>query len=827
MFVIKRNGTKEKMQFDKISRRLENLMWDLDDSSIDPAEVTQKVSRQLPKEIDTSAIDVLAAETCATMVRYDPRYDTLAARIVLSNLQKLSPETFSEAMEIMHQNTWTPVMTGFDDTKGFMSPEFMQIVRKHAKEIDQSIDHSRDYLYNDYSSAMLFFDKYSHRVAGRPVETPQYATMRIAISVDCMSSDSDSGNLQLALKAYENMSNHLYTHATPTIYNAGTKSNQLSSCFLLQMTEDSIEGIFETLKRCAIISKGAGGIGLAVHKIRPKGSIIHSVGMPSDGLVPMLRCFNSTARYVDQGKRRKGAFAVFFEPWHPDVYDLLEIRKNTGSAEMRCRDLFTALWIPDLFMKRVEQNLDWSLLDPNECPGLAETYGTEFEQLYESYEKSGKAVKVIKARDLWFAILNAQQETGTPYMLYKDACNAKSNQQNLGTIQCSNLCTEIVQYTSPDEVAVCNLASVSLPHFVRDVPQDSKDTKDTKDTKDSKGTQDSKDTKDSSPKAWFDFAAFHVVCQEATRRLDRIIGQNRYPIPESAISNMRHRPIGLGVQGLQNVFFKMHIPFTSPQARQINKEIFATMYHACLTASCHLAQELGAYSTFRGSPASTGKLQFDLWGETPLESAGPLIFDWDGLKSQIVSYGLRNSLLIAPMPTASTSTLLGNVECIEPQSYNVYLRRLSSGEYILLNKSLYSVLKSRGLWNQDLMIKILINSGSVQGIDDIPTDIQEVYKTVWEISVKDLIDMAADRGIYVCQSQSFNVHLKKPTHSQMSTMHFYGWKKGLKTGMYYLRREAETEAIKFTVDEEQRKQPEISGDICILGESGECLSCSS
>jgi ribonucleoside-diphosphate reductase alpha chain len=587
--------------------------------------------------------------------------------------------------------------------------------------------------------------------------------MRVAVGIH--KEDIDS-----AIETYNLMSERWFTHATPTLFNAGTPKPQMSSCFLLTMKDDSIDGIYDTLKQCAKISQSAGGIGLSIHNVRATGSYIRGTNGTSNGIVPMLRVFNDTARYVDQGGgKRKGSFAIYLEPWHADIFEFLDLRKNVGKEEIRARDLFTALWIPDLFMKRVKDNGDWSLMCPNECPGMSDCYGAEFEALYTKYENEGKARKTVKAQELWFAILDSQIETGNPYMLYKDACNEKSNQKNLGTIKSSNLCTEILEYTSPDEVAVCNLASLALPRYVED--------------------------------GKFNHQRLFEVTYVATKNLNKIIDRNYYPVVEARNSNLRHRPIGLGVQGLADVFILLRMAFDSPDARQLNKDIFETIYYASLTASKDIAMELGPYETYKGSPMSKGQMQFDMWGVTPSNR-----WEWDVLREEIAKYGVRNSLLVAPMPTASTSQILGNNECFEPYTSNIYSRRVLSGEFVIVNKHLLKDLVKLGIWNDRLKNQIIANNGSIQAINEIPENIKELYKTVWEIKQKSIIDMAADRGAYICQSQSLNLFIQDANFAKLTSMHFYAWEKGLKTGMYYLRTKAASDAIKFTVEKQAEEQ---------------------
>jgi ribonucleoside-diphosphate reductase alpha chain len=710
--------------------------------------------------VPTTELDNLAAETAASLTVAHPDYAILASRIAVSNLHKNTVKSFSATMRKLHQYV--------DKATGKLSPliadDVMQIIEEHADILDSSIIYDRDYAF-DYFGFKTLEKSYLLKIDGKVAERPQHMYMRVAVGIH-------KHNIDEVIKTYHLMSERWYTHATPTLFNAGTPKPQMSSCFLLTMKEDSIEGIYETLKQTAKISQSAGGIGLAIHNIRATGSYISGTNGTSNGIIPMLRVFNDTARYVDQGGgKRKGAFAIYLEPWHADVFEFLDLRKNHGKEELRARDLFLALWVSDLFMKRVEANEDWSLFCPNEAPGLSECWGEAFEELYTKYEHEGKARKIVKAQDLWFKILESQIETGTPYMLYKDAANRKSNQQNLGTIKSSNLCTEIIEYTSPDEVAVCNLASLALPRFVID--------------------------------GKFDFDKLYEVTYYVTKNLNAVIDNNYYPVEEARVSNMKHRPIGLGVQGLADVFILLRLPFESEMAKMLNKNIFETIYFAAMTASKDLAKEHGPYETFAGSPVSKGIFQFDMWGVTPSDR-----WDWATLKEEVKRYGVRNSLLVAPMPTASTSQILGNNECFEPYTSNIYSRRVLSGEFIIVNKHLLKDLVQLGLWNNAMKNKIIAANGSIQNIEEIPADIKELYKTVWEIKQRNIIDMAADRGAYICQSQSLNLFVDNPTFSKLTAMHFYGWKKGLKTGMYYLRTKAAAQAVQFTVEKQGSKDTE-------------------
>ncbi len=758
MYVIKRSGKREAVKFDKITARIERLCYGLNNKYVDPIKVSQRVVQGLYDGVTTTQLDNLAAETAATMATKHPDYAILAARIAVSNLHKNTKKSFSETIEGLHK--YIDPRTG--DKAALISDEVYQLVMDHRDLLDSTIIYNRDYTF-DYFGFKTLERSYLLKMDGKIVERPQHLFMRVALGIH-------GADIDAVIETYDLMSQKWFIHATPTLFNAGTPKPQLSSCFLLSMQEDSIEGIYSTLTQCAKISQSAGGIGLSVHNIRAKGSYIKGTNGESNGLVPMLRVYNATARYVDQGGgKRKGAFAVYIEPWHDDIFEILDLKKNHGKEEMRARDLFYALWIPDLFMKRVKENGDWSLFCPNEAPGLYDCYGEEFEKLYTKYEAEGKARRTVRAQELWFAVLDSQIETGTPYMLYKDACNQKSNQKNLGTIRSSNLCTEIMEYTSKDEVAVCNLASINLSRFVVD--------------------------------GKFDHEKLYEITQIVTRNLNKVIDVNYYPVKEAYNSNMRHRPIGIGVQGLADAFILMRYPFESPEARQLNKEIFETIYYAALTASNEIAQQEGHYESYEGSPASEGILQYDMWGVEPSDR-----WDWYTLKANILKHGLRNSLLLAPMPTASTSQILGNNECFEPYTSNIYTRRVLSGEFIVVNKHMLKDLIKVGLWNDELKNALIANNGSIQHIDGVPQDLKDLYKTTWEIKQKVVIDMAADRGAFICQSQSMNVFMEDANYKKLTSMHFYAWKKGLKTGMYYLRTKAAADPIKFTVDMKQLKQ---------------------
>ncbi|GAB4401498.1 MAG: ribonucleoside-diphosphate reductase subunit alpha [Microscillaceae bacterium] len=758
MEVIKRDGRREPVKFDKITARIEKLSYSLDRNYVEPVQIAMKVINGLYDGVSTVELDNLAAEICATMATVHPDYAILAARIAISNLQKNTLKSFSRTMRNLYE--YVDPKTG--ENAGLISDDTYQIIKKYANELNSAIIYDRDFNY-DFFGFKTLERSYLLKMDGKVVERPQHMLMRVAVGIH-------GDDLDSIIETYNYMSEKWFTHATPTLFNAGTPKPQMSSCFLLHMKEDSIDGIYDSLKDCAKISQSAGGIGLAIHNIRATGSYIKGTNGYSNGIIPMLRVFNDTARYIDQGGgKRKGAFAIYLEPWHADIFDFLDLKKNHGKEELRARDLFYALWIPDLFMKRVEANGEWSLFCPHEAPGLFECYGEEFEALFEQYEQEGRARKTVKAQDLWFKILESQIETGTPYMLYKDAANAKSNQKNLGTIKSSNLCTEIMEYTSPDETAVCNLASIALPKFVKD--------------------------------GRFDHEKLFEVTKAVTRNLNKIIDLNYYPIPEAERSNKRHRPIGIGVQGLADAFIMLRMPFESEEARGLNKDIFETIYYGALVSSMELAQQHGPYETFAGSPISQGIFQFDMWGVQP-ESGR---WDWESLRQDIMRHGIRNSLLLAPMPTASTSQILGNNECFEPYTANVYTRRVLSGEFVVVNKHLLKDLVKLGLWNEKMKNKLILANGSVQDIPEIPQNLKDIYKTVWEIKQKAIIDMAADRGAFICQSQSLNVHLPDPNFAKLSSMHFYAWKKGLKTGMYYLRTKPATDAIKFTVEKQMDK----------------------
>jgi len=845
IFVIKRDGEKQEVSFDKVLKRMKNLSVGL---NINPHLIAQKLCSRIYNGVQTSELDILGAEICATMITVHPDYQIIAGRISMSNLEKNTSPSFSETVQILYDNK------DKNNVKcSLISEELYQTVQKHKTKLNSVIKHKRDANIG-YFGLKTLERSYLLKVEGKLIERPQYLFMRVALGIH-------GSNIKDAIKTYDAMSEKYFIHATPTLFNAGTKRPQLSSCFLLPMKDDSIEGIFSSLKDCALISKSAGGIGIWIHNIRGSGSIIRGTNGISNGVVPMLRVFNNTARYVDQGGgRRKGSIAIYYEPWHSDVMELLNMRKNHGNEEERARDLFYALWVPDLFMERVGLNGDWTLMCPDECPGLSDCYGEEFKELYERYEKEGRGKKTIKAQELWSKVLESQIETGTPYILYKDACNRKSNQQNLGTIKSSNLCCEIIEYSDKNESAVCNLASIGLPRYIEEVETTVGDI--------------------STKKLEFDYEKLGEMTKMIVRNLNKVIDVNYYPIPETRNSNMKHRPIGIGVQGLADVFAILKIPFDSEEASMVNKKIFEQIYYYALEASMDLSRKrekqmkkykdllkkglspelseedlvkvkedkekleeelnpikeevnrdkyLGSYSSFIGSPASEGKLQFDLWGVEPGEDMKP---KWDKLKKDIKKYGIRNSLLVAPMPTASTSQILGNNECFEPYTSNLYVRRTLAGEFIVINEHLVRDLIKLGLWSDEMKDKILLNEGSIQNIEEIPEHIRKVYKIVWEISQKTIINMAADRGAFVCQSQSMNLFIAKPDFGKLTSMHFYSWKKGLKTGIYYLRTRPVAKAQQFTIDpnmkkEEQEKKLEETAIKACRRDDPDCLTCGS
>ena len=772
MYVIKRDGSSENVYFDKIASRISKLSYGLNTQFVETDKLAQKVVAGVYKGVTTSELDELAAETSANLASVHPDYGILAARISISNLHKNTIKSFSETIDLL---------------KSFkcIHEKVYEFITLHADALDSAINYDRDYTY-DYFGFKTLERSYLLKCNKKIVERPQHMLMRVACGIH-------TDNLEAAIETYNLMSLGWFIHASPTLFNSGTPLPQLSSCFLLTMLGDSIDGIYDTLKQCAVISKHAGGIGLAVSNVRASGSYISGTNGESNGLVPMLRVYNNTARYVDQGGgKRKGAFAIYLEPWHADILSFLDLKKNHGSEEERARDLFYGLWVPDLFMEKVESDGDWCLFCPNEAPGLMDVWGKEFEELYYSYVSQKKMRSTIKARVLWQAIMDAQTETGNPYMLFKDASNRKSNQQNLGTIHCSNLCTEIIEYTSPDEIAVCNLASVSLPMFV---------------------TQ-----------KVFDHEKLFETIVVMTKNLNKIIDINHYPVKEAMNSNLRHRPIGIGVQGLADAFVLMRFPFDSKEAQQLNKDIFETIYFAACTASKDLAKIHGPYSSFYGSPMSKGIFQFDMWSVKPTR-------DWQPLREEIMKYGVRNSLLVAPMPTASTSQILGNNEAIEPYTSNLYVRRTLAGEFICVSRHLLNDLVERGIWSTDIKNKLVAHNGSVQNIDEIPSDLKELYKTVWELSQKTIVNMSADRGAYIDQSQSLNIHMTNITTSKLSSMHFHAWRKGLKTGMYYLRSKAAVDPIKFSIDHQYVKDAaKLKADqealVCSLDNREACMSCS-
>ena len=742
MRVIKRSGRVEDVKFNKVTNRITKLTYDLSEN-VDVSKVAQQVFSSMYDEIKTHEIDTLSSEVCIGMITSEPDYEVLATRIVASNIQKRASNNFHIAMRKLHK-------------AGIVTHEVLEV----SSKVKDNIEHERDFDFG-YFGLKTLEKGYLQKIDGDIIETPQYLYMRVSIGIH-------GHDIDRVLETYEAMSKGLFIHATPTLFNAGTHRPQMSSCFLIANKEDSIDGIYNTVKECAQISKWAGGIGLHIHDVRANKSHIRGTNGTSDGIIPMLRVYNSTARYVNQAGRRKGSIAVYLEPWHTDILDFLEIRLNQGDEEARCRDLFTAMWIPDLFMKRVERGEKWSLFCPDNARGLSDVYGKEFEDLYEKYESEGLASKVVPATDIWKSIIKSQSETGTPYMLYKDACNEKSNHKHVGTIKSSNLCTEILEYTDKDETAVCNLASIALPKYVNP------------------------ETKE------FDHEELHRVTKMVTRNLNRVIDKNFYPTETGKNSNMRHRPIGIGVQGLADVFIMCRMVFGSEESRKLNRDIFETIYHASLESSCELAEMYGTYETFKGSPFSKGILQFDMWDRDPQFSGR---YDWDVMRER-VKEGTRNSLLLAPMPTASTSQILGNNECFEPYTTNIYLRRTLAGEFVVVNKHLVEDLKKIGLWSKEMKDLMVKANGSVQNIIDIPDDLKELYKTVWEMSQKTIIDMAADRGVYIDQSQSMNLFVESPTISKLSSMHMYAWKTGLKTGMYYLRSKAKARPIQFSLEAE-------------------------
>ncbi len=784
MYVVKRDGRKEAVKFDKITARIVKMCYGLD-PLVSPEMIAMKVIEGLYDGVKTTDLDNLAAEVAASKTLDHPDYALLASRIAVSNMHKNTKKVFSEVVDDLY-NYIDPKT---NKKASLIADDVYEVVQKHKAQLDSSVIYDRDFKY-DYFGFKTLERSYLLRINGLVAESPQHMLMRVSLGIH-------KEDIDAVLKTYDLLSEGWFTHATPTLFNSGTPKPQMSSCFLLTMKEDSIDGIYETLKSCAKISQAAGGIGLSIHDIRATGSYIKGTNGTSNGIVPMLRVFNDTARYVDQGGgKRKGSFAIYVEPWHADIMDFLDLKKNHGKEEQRARDLFYALWTPDLFMQRVKENGDWTLMCPNECPGLSDAYGQAFEALYTKYEAEGKGRKTIKAQDLWFKVLESQIKTGTPYMLYKDAANMKSNQKNLGTIKSSNLCTEIIEYTAPDEIAVCNLASLALPKYVED--------------------------------GVFNHNKLFEVTYQATINLNRIIDNNYYPVEEARNSNMRHRPIGLGVQGLADAYILMRYPFDSLEAAQLNKDIFETIYYAAMTASKDLAIVEGPYQTWEGSPVSQGIFQFDMWGVQPSNR-----WEWDVLREEVKTHGVRNSLLLAPMPTASTAQILGNNECFEPYTSNVYTRRVLSGEYIIVNKHLLKDLVKAGLWNMDMRQKLMVSNGSIQNINEIPQELKDLYKTAWEISQKVIIEQAADRGAFICQSQSLNIFMENANFGKLTSMHFYGWEKGLKTGMYYLRTKAATDAIKFTVDKaavqesiQKTEEENMAAIACSLDDPDGCEMCS-
>ncbi|WP_348661938.1 ribonucleoside-diphosphate reductase subunit alpha, partial [Croceibacter atlanticus] len=758
----KRDDRREPVMFDKITARVKKLCYGLNEL-VDPVKVAMRVIEGLYDGVTTSDLDNLAAETAASMTVSHPDYAKLAARISVSNLHKDTKKTFSEVMTDLYE--YVNPRTG--KKAPLLSDEVYKVIQDNKDRLDSTIIYNRDYGY-DYFGFKTLERSYLLKLNGKIAERPQHMLMRVSVGIHL-------DDLDAAIETYELMSKKYFTHATPTLFNSGTPKPQMSSCFLLTMQDDSIDGIYDTLKQTAKISQSAGGIGLSIHNVRATGSYISGTNGTSNGIVPMLQVYNDTARYVDQGGgKRKGSFAIYIEPWHADIFDFLDLKKNHGKEEMRARDLFYAMWIPDLFMKRVEEDGNWTLMCPNECPNLFNVHSEEFDELYLKYESENKGRKTIKARVLWEKILESQIETGTPYMLYKDAANRKSNQKNLGTIRSSNLCTEIMEYTSPDEVAVCNLASIALPMFVKN--------------------------------GAFDHKELFRITKRVTKNLNKVIDRNYYPVKEAENSNFRHRPVGLGIQGLADAFIMLRMPFTSDEAKTLNQEIFETLYFAAVTASMELAIEEGPYSSYEGSPISKGEFQYNLWGIKDEELSGR--WDWAGLRQKVLENGVRNSLLVAPMPTASTSQILGNNEAFEPYTSNIYTRRVLSGEFIVVNKHLLEDLVNLGLWNNDLKNAIMRANGSIQNIDGIPQDLKELYKTVYELSMKDIIDMSRHRGYFIDQSQSLNLFMENANYAKLTSMHFYAWKNGLKTGMYYLRTKAAVDAIKFTVEKAKKAEPQ-------------------
>ncbi|KAF1744249.1 hypothetical protein MXB_3036 [Myxobolus squamalis] len=779
MHVTKRDGRKEGLMIDKITSRVSKLCYNLNIQFVDPSLITLKVINGIYDGVTTVELDNLAAETAACMTTKHPDYAVLAARIVVSNLHKetRSHKSFAETVQILYDH----VVPQTGKRAAMISDAFYNFVTKHHERLNSAIVYDRDFRFN-YFGFKTLERSYLYKLNGVVIERPQHMLMRVAVAINL-------DDIDAAIMTYDLLSEGYYIHATPTLFNAGSNFNQLASCFLVAMSDDSINGIFKTLSDCANISKYAGGIGIHVHNIRSSGSFIAGTCGTSNGLVPLLRVYNNASRYVDQGgNKRPGSFAIYLEPWHRDIFEFLDLRKNVGSDDLRARDLFYALWIPDLFMKRVEEDVDWCLMCPHACPGLSDAVGEDFEKLYVKYESENKFVIKVRAQKLWFAIIEAQIETGQPFMLYKDACNLKSNQKNLGTIKSSNLCCEIIEYSDKNESAVCNLCSISLPKFVEYGPGNF---------------------------PFFNFNKLHEVTKIITVNMNKVIDTGYYPVPEARVSNNRHRPIGIGVQGLADSFSLLRHPFSSQPARELNTKIFETIYHAALESSCELSRANGSYETFAGSPASKGILQYDMWGVTPSDT-----WDWEKLKEDILKYGLRNSLLTTCMPTASTAQILGNNESFEPYTTNIYTRRVASGDFQVVNKHLMLDLVKLNLWNEEMRNKILAYNGSIQPIAEIPRDIKDLYKTSWELSMKDIIDQSADRGPYIDQSQSLNLFISDPKLSKITSMHFYAWKKGLKTGMYYLRTRPAVNAIQFTVDKvllgKRKVACEETADSCLF-----------
>jgi len=803
MRVTKRDGTMQHVAFDKILNRVKNLGKTANIISINYTPLVIKVIDQLYDGISTTKIDDLTAEQCAALSTLHPDYTTLASYITTSNNHKNTDASFYSAMTKLYENK-----NGQNIHSPLISHDLMKIVAEYKEVFETMIHYKRDFLIEYFGFKTLEYS-YLLKINGKVIERPQHMWMRVAIGIH-------GDDLKRVKETYDLMSQKYFTHATPTLFNAGTLRPQLSSCYLIAMEDDSLGGIFNTLTDCAHISKWAGGIGLHIHNIRAKGSLIRGTNGASTGIVPMLRVFNSTARYVDQGGRRNGSFAIYLEPWHADICDFLELKKNHGDEELKARDLFYALWIPDLFMRKIKANEDWCLFCPDECPGLSDMHGNDFDSLYAHYESEKREKSKMKARDLWFKILDSQMETGTPYLLYKDACNKKTNQKNVGTIKSSNLCSEIVQYSDKDETAVCNLASVALNKFVNtrmNIPDDS--------------VNDNIKTTEK-PIPYYDFESLHAVTKIITYNLNRIIDINYYPTDKTKTSNLRHRPIGIGVQGLADAFIMMNYAFISQESKELNKQIFETMYHAALEASVELSKIHGPYDSFHGSPASKGVLQFDMWDYDP----GNARYDWTAMKASIVEHGLRNSLLLAPMPTASTSQILGNNEAFEPITSNIYTRRTLAGEFIVINKYLMRELIDMGLWNERLKNNIIANRGSVQQLTHLSEHLRNKYKTVWEIQMKDVIDMSADRAVFICQSQSLNLWMEDPSYGPLTSMHFYAWNKGLKTGLYYLRRKPKHQAQQFTIEpmaQNQNSSHEDNDKNLILDQDDEniCTMCSS